>query len=304
MDQSPVDQSSARQRLVDYAFALGWSITRHSPEPVAERVLESAADRLWRQRGPGVAQLEANLRRAAPDHNDAELRALSQQAMRSYFRYWHEAFRLPAWSHKRISDMVVTRNLDAVQEVFDQGHGAILALPHMANWDLAGAWACLHGLPVSTIAERLRPESLFNRFVAYRRELGMEVVPLTESSEPFAAMRSALDRQRMVCLLSDRLLGRGGVEVRLLGEQARLPGGPAVLSRVSKVPVIVVIPSYHGPLMQMAMSDPIEPVPGSRGIATMTQRIADELTAGIRRHPHDWHMLQPVFTADLDGHAA
>jgi phosphatidylinositol dimannoside acyltransferase len=288
------------QSLVDYAYRLAWSATRHTPEAAAERILESAADRVWKQQGSGVTQLEANLRRAVPAIAAEELRLLSRQAMRSYFRYWHEAFRLPSWSHQRIRDSVVTSNLSAVKDVHAQGHGSIAALPHMANWDLAGAWACLNGLPVSTVAERLRPEALFDRFVSYRTGLGMEVVPLTGAGDPLRAMRAALDRERLVCLLCDRSLGTGGVEVTLLGEPARLPGGPATLSRIAKVPLVVVVPSYHGPLLELALSDPIEPVQGSRGVAVMTQRVADVVSAGIRRYPQDWHMLQRVFVSDLE----
>lgn len=274
-------------------------MTRHSPEPVADRVLEGAADRLWKQRGPGVTQLEANLRRAVPGIDDDDLRLLSQRAMRSYFRYWHEAFRLPSWSHSRIVDMVVTTNEPALRAVHAEGRGAIVALPHMANWDLAGAWAGLTGLPVSTVAERLRPESLYRRFVAYRAELGIEVEALSGAGNPLTAMRSALERGRVVCLLADRSVRVGGVEVELLGEAARLPGGPATLARISKVPVIVCTPTFRGPLLHLQISDPIEPVPGRSGVAAIMQKVADEFSKGIRAAPHDWHMMQRVFVSDL-----
>jgi len=267
---------------------------------VADRLLESAADRVWKQGGAGVTQLEDNLRRAVPGISNPALHDLSQRAMRSYFRYWHEAFRLPSWSHRRIVDMVVTTNESALRQVHGRGHGAIVALPHMANWDLAGAWACLTGLPVSTVAERLRPESLYHRFVAYRAELGIEVHPLSGPDNPLSAMRSALARGRVVCLLADRSVGRGGVDVSLLGETARLPGGPAALARMAKVPVMVATPSYRGPLMHLAISDPIEPVAGRAGVVETTQLIADEMGSAIRRTPQDWHMLQRVFVADLD----
>jgi KDO2-lipid IV(A) lauroyltransferase len=220
--------------------------------------------------------------------------------MRSYFRYWHEAFRLPSWSHARIVDMVVTTNESALRDVHARGRGAIVALPHMGNWDLAGAWACLTGLPVSTVAERLRPESLYNRFVAYRTELGIEVEPLSGAANPLTAMRSALERGRVVCLLADRTLGRGGVEVSLLDETARLPGGPASLARMTNVPVIVATASYRGPLMHLQISDPIDPVAGRGGVEATTQRIADAFGVAIRQTPQDWHMLQRVFVSDLD----
>ena len=63
----------------------------------------SAADLAWRRQGPGVQVLEGNLRRvigsAAPG---GELRALSRQVMRSYARYWLEAFRLPVMRTGRL----------------------------------------------------------------------------------------------------------------------------------------------------------------------------------------------------------
>jgi KDO2-lipid IV(A) lauroyltransferase len=170
----------------------------------------------------------------------------------------------------------------------------------MGNWDLAGAWACLTGLPVSTVAERLRPDSLYNRFVAYRAELGIEVHPLSGAGDPLTAMRGALERGRVVCLLADRSVGRGGVDVTLLDEPARLPGGPAALARMCKVPVIVATSTYRGPLMHLQISDPIEPAAGRGGVLATTQRVADEFGAAIRRTPEDWHMLQRVFVSDLD----
>ncbi len=285
---------------MEYAFRVAWATTRHSPEPVASRVLESVADRVWRQHGSGVRQLEENLRRVSPTDSEAGRRELSQQAMRSYFRYWHEVFRLPAWSDARIVDSVVTTGEEGLRAGFSRGNGAIIALAHMANWDHAGAWASLTGMPVSTVAERLRPESLFERFVSYREQLGMEVIALTGSGNPITTLKKSLRAGRLVCLLADRDITGSGVEVELLGEPARMPGGPAALSRLSGAPLVALTLSFHGPLIQLDFSDPITVRRGRAGVLDMTQEVADWFTAGIRRAPDDWHMLQPVFSADLD----
>lgn len=295
--------ATARDRLVDQTFASGWALTRHTPEPVAERLMESAADRVWARRGLGVQQLESNLRRAVPGCDEIQLRDLSQQAMRSYFRYWHEALRLPAWSEQRIVDTVVTANEAPLREGYKQGRGAIIVLPHMANWDLAGAWACLTGMPVATVAERLQPAGLYERFVRYREALGMEVFALTGEGNPLARLRDAVRAGRLVCLLTDRDLTRSGVEVELLGETARMAGGAAVLARLTGAPLVAATLSYRGPLLRIHFSDVIAPIPGPVGVALMTQQIADWFSAGIRQAPVDWHMLQPVFTADLVGGA-
>lgn len=294
----------SRDRLVDQAFATAWTLTRHSPEPVAERLLEGVADRVWRRRGDGVRQLEANLRRAAPALSAAEITELSREGLRPYFRYWHEVFRLPSWSPGRLASSVVTSGEERFRAEFDAGRGAILALPHMANWDLAGAWACYTGMPVSTVAERLRPESLFDRFVAYRESLGMEVVALTGQGNPMTRLRAALDRGRLVCLLADRDLTGTGVIVDLLGEPARLPAGPAALARMTGAPLHALTLSYRGPLMHAEFGPRVEPRGGPDGLRAMTQDLADFFSRGIAGDPVDWHMLQPVFAVDLPGSAA
>jgi len=267
---------------------------------VTRRLLDTAADAVVSRRGTGVRTLEHNLERATRDLTEAERQALTHRAMRSYFRYWHEAFRLPAWSERRVIDAVVTTNEPQLRDGFAHGGGAIVALPHMANWDLAGAWACLTGMPVTTVAERLRPESLYDRFVGYREHLGMEVVALTGPVHPLQALREALQRGRLVCLLADRDLTGSGVEVDLLGESARLPGGPAVLARMTGAPLVAATLSFAGPLLRIDFSDAVPVVRGAGGVQTMTQTIADAFSTGIRRTPEDWHMLQRVFVADLD----
>ena len=71
----------------------------------------------------------------------------------------------------------------------ENGRGAILALPHSGNWDMAGVWLAQNHGTFTTVAERLKPESLYNRFLAYRESLGFEVVP--SSGRRTAAVRGA-----------------------------------------------------------------------------------------------------------------
>jgi KDO2-lipid IV(A) lauroyltransferase len=259
------------------------------------------ADIAWRQRGRGVRQLEANLARACPSADSEQLRRLSKRAMRSYLRYWCEAFRLPVWSHSELVGRIETAGEGPLRAAYARGNGVLIALPHMANWDHAGAWACLTGMPLVTVAERLRPEPLFDRFVAYRESLGMEVVPLSGDGNAFATLAQRLRAGRLVALVSDRDLTSTGVEVSLLGERARLPAGPAAFVPSDRRNA----PCGHAVLRRSSTADLVprpDPVPAGReGLVAVTQQLADAFSAGIRAHPHDWHMLQRVFTADLPG---
>jgi phosphatidylinositol dimannoside acyltransferase len=290
-----------RDRVIDTGFGLGWRVSQQIPERLTAGALDRAADQVWSRQGDGVQQLEANLLRAVPGADTVQLRELSRRAMRSYFRYWHEVFTLPSWPRNRVVDSVVTVNEAPLRHAMASGKGAVVALPHMANWDHAGAWACLTGMPVTTVAEVLRPLSLFQRFVGYREALGMQVLPLMRETSALTGLRSGLAEGRLVCLVADRDLSRSGVEVELLGEPAKLPPGPAALARVTGAPLFAATLSYSGPLLRIQFSDPVPVRSGRSGVAATTQEIADAFSAGIRRTPVDWHMLQPIFRSDTGG---
>lgn len=177
-----------QQRAVDLAFALAWTLVRRLPERTVSWLFRLAADRTVRRNGRGVRRLRGNLAVVRPEATEAELDALVLAGMRSYLRYWQETFRLPEWSDEEIVDSVRTVNEKLLRDAHAAGRGVICALPHLANYDHAGAWAGLTGMPVSTVAERLKPESLFDRFIAYRKKLGMEVLPLTGGDDDVTAV--------------------------------------------------------------------------------------------------------------------
>ncbi|WP_344836512.1 phosphatidylinositol mannoside acyltransferase [Kribbella ginsengisoli] len=282
-----------RQRAVDLAFALAWTLVRRLPESVVSAVFRRVADFVVRRNGRGVQRLRSNLAVVRPQATPAELDALTAAGMRSYLRYWQEAFRLPEWDDERIVGRVRTVNEKFLRDAHDAGKGVICALPHLANYDHAGAWAGRTGMPVSTVAERLRPESLFDRFVAYRAKLGMEVLPLTGSDEHvFGVLAERLRSGGFVCLVADRDLSERGVPVKFFDRRSRMPAGPAALSIRTGAPLIPATLHYDGPDLVIAFHDPID---RTGGPAQMTQRCADAFALGIAEHPQDWHMLQRIF---------
>ncbi|MET9802080.1 phosphatidylinositol mannoside acyltransferase [Streptomyces sp. NPDC006368] len=291
-------------RLTETLYGLGWSTVRRLPEPVAAGLGRRIADTAWKRRGQGVLRLEANLARVVPDATPARLAELSQAGMRSYMRYWMESFRLPAWSAQRVKDGVEIQDLDRLMDGMAAGKGVILALPHLANWDLAGVYlARAQGVPFTTVAERLKPESLYDRFVAYRESLGMEVLPHTGGSA-FGTLARRLRAGGVVCLVADRDLSASGVQVKFFGEAARMPGGPAMLAQHTGALLLPVSLWYDdSPVMKGRVHPPVDvPETGTRAekMSSMTQALADAFATGIAEHPEDWHMLQRLWLADLD----
>ncbi|MFF9023431.1 phosphatidylinositol mannoside acyltransferase [Streptomyces eurythermus] len=295
---------SAADRFADALYGLGWSTVKKLPEPVAVRLGRTIADAAWKRRGKGVRRLEANYARVVPGASPERLAELSRAGMRSYLRYWMESFRLPAWSAERVRAGFVPKDLHHLTEGLASGRGVVLALPHLANWDLAGAWVTTAlETPFTTVAERLKPESLYDRFVAYREGLGMEVLPHSGGAA-FGTLARRLRDGGLVCLVADRDLSASGVEVDFFGERARMPAGPALLAQHTGALLLPVTLWYDdSPVMRGRVHPPIEvPASGTRAEKTsvMTQALADAFATGIAEHPEDWHMLQRLWLADLD----
>jgi phosphatidylinositol dimannoside acyltransferase len=279
--------------LSDAAYAGGWALVRALPEDVAHAAFRAGADLAWRRGGPAVDRLRTNLARVAPER---DLEPLVREALRSYARYWCEVFRLPVIPRERVVSGMATVGEPRLRQSIAAGRGTVMALPHSGNWDHAGAWCGATGVPFTTVAERLRPESLYDRFVAFRESLGMEVLPLTgEPRPPYEVLVERLEAGGTLCLLADRDLSARGVDVEFFGATARMPAGPASLALRTGATLLPVTLSFRPDGWQVVW----HPAVPHTDVATMTQAMADAFAAGIAEHPADWHMLQRLWLDDL-----
>ena len=275
------------------AYAGGWAVVRALPEPVALALFRAGADLAARRGGKGVEQLRRNLSRVAPG---ADLDRLVQDALRSYARYWCEVFRLPVMPAERILGGTLTEGEPAFRDAVAEGRGVVLALPHAGNWDTAGAWCGLSGVPFTTVAERLEPAAVYDRFLAFREGLGMQVLPLTGGPRPpFEVLRERLEAGGVLCLLADRDLSARGVEVQLFGRPAKVPAGPAALALATGAALVPVTLSFRpggwGVVFWPALAH--------TDVPTMSQELVHAFERGLAASPQDWHMLQKVWLEDL-----
>jgi phosphatidylinositol dimannoside acyltransferase len=294
-----------RERLADWSYAAGWLFVRALPEPVAALGFRLAADVAYRRQGPRIRRLRQNLRRVlGPEASEEHLDRVTREGVRSYARYWMETFRLPSLPLDRVLAGVdaTTEGVEHLDNAHAQGRGVIVVLPHMGNYEIAGAWLVRHGLPFTTVAERLRPDALFERFLAYRQKLGMEVLPLTGGDQPPAdVLAERLRAGGTVCLLGDRDMTASGVEVDFFGERATMPAGPALLAirtGASLLPVSLWhLPGGWGQRVHPPVAIPVDG-PLRERIRVVTQRVADTFAAAIAEHPSDWHMMQRLWLSD------
>ncbi|WP_067859716.1 phosphatidylinositol mannoside acyltransferase [Nocardia shimofusensis] len=289
-------------RLSAAGYAAGWRIVRALPERTARRAFDWGGGRAARNGSP--MQLRRNLARvlgvAPEDVPDELIRA----SLRSYARYWREAFRLPTMDHVALghSPLLPVDGIPHLEAALDRGRGIVLVLPHSGNWDMAGVWLVQNYGTFATVAERLQPESLFERFVAYRESLGFEVFALTGGEQPpFVQLAQRLRENKFVCLMGERDLTGRGVPVEFFGERTWMPAGAAKLAIETGAALMPVQCWFtvddDGVEGWGFRVDP--PLDVSGGVAAATQALADRFAAGIAEHPADWHMLQPLWESDL-----
>jgi phosphatidylinositol dimannoside acyltransferase len=293
------------ENVADVVYAAGWSVMRGMPERMARLQFDALADAYWVRAGSNVVTLQRNLARVKPDLSGRELRLLTREGVRSYMRYWCEVFQLPSMRTEDVVARMLTVDEWRLRDAVAAGKGMILALPHMGNWDQAGAWLAGTGVPFTTVAERIQPESLFKRFVTFRESLGMEVVPLTGGERaPFELLAERLRAGGTLCLLADRDLTTSGIEVDFFGSAARMPAGPAALAYdtgAALLPVTLTYPDRRNWTTTVHEQVAV-PAEGSREdkVRAMTQQMADAFASAIAAAPQDWHMLQRLWVDDLD----
>jgi phosphatidylinositol dimannoside acyltransferase len=282
----------------DWGYAAGWRLVRAMPDIMARNAFEAGAHVAARNGGP--EQLRKNLARVIGSTPENVPDGLIRASLASYARYWREAFRLPSMDLTKLGKLLDRTfwGKEKIWAALDAGRGAILALPHSGNWDMAGVWlAQTHGT-FTTVNERLKPESLYRRFIAYRESLGFEMLPLTGGERPpFEILVERLRANRVVCLMADRDLSRNGVQVNFFGEATRMPAGSAKLAIETGAPLMAVHSWYVPRGWEFSVSEPLDTSSGD--VTVITQLLADRFARSIAAHPADWHMMQPQWLADL-----
>src|SRR4051794_32092299 len=224
-----------------------------------------------------------------------------RESFESYGRYWVESLRAPHMTPRELDARMSWQGIGNLEDAVVAGKGAIIALPHLGGWDLGGAWLCTVGYPLTVVVEPLEPPELFEWFVGFRRSLGMTVIPL--GPDAGKEVLRALRAKGIVCLLSDRDVGGGGVEVEFFGERTTLPAGAVTLSFRTGAPILPTAVYYERG--RRGLTGVVRPplVVERTGrlrddVVAGTQALARELEGLIRKAPEQWHLMQPNWPSD------
>lgn len=280
------------------------AVARILPAPAMQRVSRVATAAIPTFSQDRKIIVERNLERSSGTQSTAAQTADKVKAVfRSYARYYTDTARLPGLSAAEVDRGFSYEGFRHIEDGVAKGKGTILVLPHVGGWEWAGSWlAKVPGYEVTAVVEPLENDELRDWMQGWREAVGMHILPLGEGLGTQLLRR--LRDNHVVCLMSDRNLGDGGVEVDFFGEKTELPGGAATLALRTGA-TIVPVAVYHRGGHNHAICEP--PVPTERvgkmrdDIARITQNIADVMEMQIRREPEQWLMLQPNWPSD---HAA
>ena len=284
-----------RDFFVARAYFFGWSIVRRISEKSAGALFSNLGTWMYGRNGKSVDRLRSNLSRVFPKLAPKDLEVLVRKGVLSYMRYWMETFRSPDWDRERILSTVTVSNEHLLLDPIKNQTGVVVSLPHAGNWDHAGSYFCIRGAQLVTVAEVLKPRALFEKFLAYRQAIGMEVLPLDSRAFP-TLMQRARDG-KLIALVADRDLSSSGIDVQFFGGVARMPAGPAIVAIRTGIPLVTAFVSYtetgiHVDLKEIAIPDGVDEA--ARVKATV-QLCADNFAEGIKAFPHDWHMMQRIW---------
>jgi KDO2-lipid IV(A) lauroyltransferase len=277
-----------------YLFA--WKTIGILPEKTAYQLANLVSDQILRKNGKGIQRLRSNYKRVVPSISNSALEALTKEGMRSYLRYWFDTFRLNKWSKSRIIETTFVVRENLLRDPIETKKGCIIALPHAGNWDHAAAYFCSTGIPITAVVERLKPEAIFKKFLAYRQSIGIEAISHREKTIPILMER--LNQGKLVALVADRDMSRNGIEVNFLGGIAKMPAGPAILAIKSGSPLVTAYIRYLDEGIEITFDETIQlPISGSEEeqIRIVTQSMADNFAKRIQDSPVDWHMLQRIW---------
>jgi len=287
-----------KNNLLYWGYLAGWSLIRFIPEKLGRKLFAFIAIRVYQGNKRSVQQLRANLKQVT-GFIGTDLEKLVNSGVQSYFKYWYEAFVLSDWSVKKINEVFTMINKNKLDEILATEEKVVLVLPHMGNWDAAAYWFSSNYGGLTTVAEKLAPVKLYEKFIKFRTKLGVEVIPLERNGEVFQKLQNRLNQKIVVALLADRDLSKTGIKINFFNNVAAMPAGPAALAYATEA-VVVPIKIYNATENQVwaEVQDVLRinsNLSKTDAIEELTQQMANSFENMISANPADWHLMQRIW---------
>ena len=216
----------------------------------------------------------------------------------NYAKYWIEILWLTKTNfNKKILNNVNILNQDYIKTL--KKNGAIFALPHIGNWEMAIPVGKYINLNLLAVAEPLNNQYVLSWFKDLREDLGCEIIIGGKGQNTFDKLVQKLEDGKHLCLLSDRSINKTGVGTEFFSNLAAFPKGPVALALKTQLPIVptafLKIDGKYTLIFEKPFYVPLfenESVSIQQGLKTL----AKSFEKLISLEPNQWHSIQPIWS--------
>lgn len=277
------------QDRIEYALtrSLEAGVSR-LPDRAAVRLGEAIGTMVRFPLGIRRGVVDANLRRAFPDADEAWLERVRRETYRHLGREAVEMIRMSRLGRERILRMTEVPSWDDFESARAEGKGILLVTGHYGNWEIAAAAVAARGVPIEAVVKRQRNRLVDGRVEAARRRLGIGTIDMRSASR---RIPRALSEGHAVGIVADQDAREAGVWVPFFGAPASTYRGPAVFALKLGVPVFASVARRlpDGRYRVEGVRIPVRPTGDlERDARRLTATLAEHLEAEIRKAPEQY----------------
>ena len=202
-----------------------------------------------------------HLLQAFPGESEAWRRRLARASFRNLGRESLATFLLGRMSPEDVLERTEVMGIPALEEALRKGKGVIVLSAHFGNWEIAGASVALRGYPLDAVVQHQRNPLFDVELNETRKRFGVRVIFRNEATKQ--VLRSLRDG-RIVGILADQNVRRGGVFVDFFGKKAATARGAAIFALRTGCPIFLGLARRVGksPTRYRTELVPVEFIPG------------------------------------------
>jgi lauroyl/myristoyl acyltransferase len=279
--------------LLGAAYSVGARVLRVVPPGLRHAAATpGGAAWFWLSAAQRHAALDNYATALGRERSDPEVARVARRAFQNYGRMLTDFLLMGSLTREELMQRMSLDGREHLDAALAKGRGAIMAVPHMGSWDMAGSYAGAMGYRISAVAERF-PGSLDDAVVRTRQRFGLNVITLGRSA--VRGITQALQANAIVALLCDLEQGPG-IPVRFFGRRAVVPGGPAAIALKTGAPLMPACQYTTSPGHQHVHLDP--PLAWTSGETKegLMQRVVTRFEDFIKERPDQWYAFRPMFT--------
>lgn len=305
-------RAKRESRMPYYAYRAAESLVGMLPQRTSYWLGDRAADALLATVPSRFDPLRENLRHVVPNIGDRAMKRLIRHNLRNLTHCWVDVMEMSS-SWTNLPSRIDIQTLEHFEDAVARGNGVVVASMHFGSWEVGLAGWNKMGGKMALLAEVLRPQELFDRVVGSRVAQGVQVIPIDTQAmregDPQVARRLGAASMRevfkvlrsggVVAMAIDRDLIGNGEPIEFFGEPAPIPVGVveiAIRAGAAVVPIVLFRNKYRvdARVYPEILYSPDAPRDEEvRKTAQMLLRIFED---AIRRHPEQWHVLDPIWT--------